>query len=172
MNERSTYLTHSIVVSINNGHKTKPESYSNFVLALSLFFWQINHVSEVKFFELWNFDFQLKNLIIPRWWMILITSSGKRKSGPGLWTKIFLQINHVEYFQLISIFSVKICINKYYKNELIFVYFKIHFNLNFHLSNYFDPCYRPLQWYPDYQQTDKFWIYQMQNQLLRGLYLL
>ena len=28
------------------------------------------------------------------------------------------------------------------------------------------------QWYPDSQQTETFWIYRMQNQLLRGLCLL
>ena len=28
------------------------------------------------------------------------------------------------------------------------------------------------QWYPDSQQTEIFWIYRMQNQLLRGLCLL
>ena len=51
-----------------NCHKIKLASFSNFFLALSLSYWPITHVSEVKFFELWKYDFnlQLLNSITPR----------------------------------------------------------------------------------------------------------
>ena len=37
-NDRRIYLTNSIVVSINNGRKTKLESYFDFVMALSNYY--------------------------------------------------------------------------------------------------------------------------------------
>ena len=65
---RSTYLTKSTVVSISNCQKTNLYSYPNLSWRYNYFFWPINHVSEVKFFELWTYDFriQLMNSIIPR----------------------------------------------------------------------------------------------------------
>ena len=45
-NERRTYLTYFVAMSISNGHKTKLDA--NFVLALSLSFWPINQISEVN----------------------------------------------------------------------------------------------------------------------------
>ena len=74
-NERRTYLTNFIVVSISNGYKTKLNS--NFVLALSLSYWPINHMSEVnsptnRNLILTSTDLQLMNSIVPKPYMILM----------------------------------------------------------------------------------------------------
>ena len=74
-NERRTYLTNFIAVSISNGHKTKLNS--NFVLALSLSYWPINHMSEVnsptnRNLILTSTDLQLMNSIVPKPYMILM----------------------------------------------------------------------------------------------------
>ena len=74
-NERRTYLTNFIAVSISNGHKTKLNS--NFVLALSLSYWPFNHMSEVhsstnRNLILTSTDLQLMNSIVPKPYMILM----------------------------------------------------------------------------------------------------
>ena len=74
-NERRTYLTNFIAVSISNGYKTKLNS--NFVLALSLSYWPINHMSEVnsptnRNLILTSTDLQLMNSIVPKPYMILM----------------------------------------------------------------------------------------------------
>ena len=74
-NERRTYLTNFIAVSISIGHKTKLNS--NFVLALSLSYWPINHMSEAnsptnRNLILTSTDFQLMNSIVPKPYMILM----------------------------------------------------------------------------------------------------
>ena len=86
----------------SNGHKIQLNS--NFVLALSIYDWPINHMSEV--------------------------------------------ISLIE-------------------ENLLLKYVR-----SINLLNSFDPWYRQRQWCLDRLQTDKFWIYRMQNQLLRGLCLL
>ena len=74
-NERRTYLTNFIAVSISDGHKTKLNS--NFVLALSLSYRPINHMSEVNSPTnrnqiLTSTDLQLVNSIVPKPYMILM----------------------------------------------------------------------------------------------------
>ena len=74
-NERRTYLTNFIAVSISNGHKTKFNSI--LVLALSLSYGPINHMSEVnsttnRNLILTSTDLQLMNPIVPKPYMILM----------------------------------------------------------------------------------------------------
>ena len=74
-NERRTYPTNFITVSINNGPKIKLNS--NFVLALLLSYWPINHLSGVnsptnRNLILTSTDLQLMNSIVPKPYMILM----------------------------------------------------------------------------------------------------
>ena len=74
-NERRSYLTNFVAVLIINGHKTKLDS--NFVLALSLFYWPINWMSGLnspthRNLVLTSNDLQLMHSIVSRPYMILM----------------------------------------------------------------------------------------------------